>query len=97
MTSLDFAVWVQPNGRAHARLGIVAGKKAAARAVDRNRAKRLIRETFGVMFSEVGPLDVVVQLRTDLRKLDNAEVRGELRRLLERVKVATAARDPATK
>lgn len=96
MTSPNFAVWVQPNASAQPRLGIVAGKKAAARAVDRNRAKRLIREAFGVMFHEVGPVDVVVQLRSDLRKLDNAAVRDELRRLLEKVKVGTPARDSAT-
>ncbi len=96
MTSAHFAAWAQPGARVRARLGIIAGRKAAPRAVDRNRAKRLIREAFGVMFREAGAVDVIVQLRSNLRELDNAAVREELRRLLEKVKVATPARDSAT-
>jgi ribonuclease P protein component len=93
MTSRNFAVWAQPNARGQSRLGIIAGKKAAARAVDRNRAKRLIRESFSAVFGEIVPVDVVVQLRTDLRALNNAAVRGELRQLLENF---TRTRDATT-
>ncbi len=96
MTSAHFAAWAQPNEGVRARLGIVAGRKAASRAGDRNRAKRLIREAFGAMFRHAGAVDVIVQLRSDLRELDNAAVRDELRRLLEKVKAATPARDSAT-
>jgi len=82
-TSRNFAVWTHANECGQARLGIVAGKRAATRAVDRNRAKRLIRETFDALFEELGSLDIVVQLRADLRERNNRVVREELRRLLE--------------
>lgn len=34
------------NDRAHHRLGVTASRKAAGNAVERNRAKRLLREMF---------------------------------------------------
>jgi ribonuclease P protein component len=83
-TSRNFAVCVQANECGQHRLGIVAGKKAAARAVDRNRAKRLIRETFDASLEKLGSLDIVVRLRADLRERNNAAVREELQHLLEK-------------
>lgn len=81
--SRNFVVRAGANSRQHARLGIIAGKKAAARAVDRNRAKRLIREVFRTVAPGLGPLDIAVQLRTDLRAERNADAREELAKLLE--------------
>lgn len=83
-----------PNRFRHARLGIIAGKKAAARAVDRNRAKRLIREVFRTVSPGLGSMDIAVQLRTDLRAAHNADARAELAKLLETL-VRRLARQPA--
>lgn len=68
---------------AHARLGIIAGRKVAPRAVDRNRGKRLVREVFRSASATLGAYDIAVQLRTDLRAELNESLRAELRRLLE--------------
>lgn len=78
VTSRNFVVRAGPNGSAHARLGIIAGRKAARRAVDRNRARRLIREIFVQAAERIGPHDVTVQLRSDLREALNENIRDEL-------------------
>ncbi|MGZ8201668.1 MAG: ribonuclease P protein component [Burkholderiales bacterium] len=83
LTSRNFVVRAHPNAFAHARLGIIAGRKAAARAVDRNRGKRLIREVFRAAGATLGTHDIAVQLRTDLRAQPNDALRAELRRLLQ--------------
>jgi len=83
LVSANFVVRAAPNGEAHARLGIIAGKKTAARAVDRNRARRLIREAFRATSQQIGAFDVTVQLRSNLRGELNPSVREELRSLLD--------------
>lgn len=45
-----------------ARLGLVVGKRALRRAVDRNRARRVLRETFRVRRGDLPALDIVVQV-----------------------------------
>lgn len=44
-----------------ARLGLIVGKRAAAKAVERNRIKRVIREQFRQRQGELAGSDVVVQ------------------------------------
>lgn len=51
------------NDVGHARLGIIASRKALQRAVDRNRCKRMLREAFRAAAGRLPPVDIVVQLR----------------------------------
>ena len=74
---------VARNDESYARLGIIAGRKSAPRAVDRNRAKRLIREAFRQFADRLGPHDVAIQLRGNLRSEVNDAVREELHSLFE--------------
>jgi len=82
VTSRNFVMRARANGTQHARLGIIAGRKVASRAVDRNRGKRLIREAFRTCPAFTG-YDITVQLGSDLRSLANAAVRAELRGLID--------------
>ena len=80
--SRSFLARAIPNDRGTPRLGLIIGKKAARRAVDRNRVKRLTRIVYRRMAAELGALDVVVQLRDSPRRRDNAALFKELEELL---------------
>lgn len=68
-----------------ARLGIIASKRIAPRAVDRNRAKRLVREAFRSLRHGLGGRDVVVQLRRRPGAGFNVAAGAEIVRLLQEV------------
>jgi ribonuclease P protein component len=53
---LLMTAFVLPNGLSHHRLGVTASRKALGKAVQRNRAKRLLRETFRLNNSSLGEL-----------------------------------------
>jgi ribonuclease P protein component len=57
------------NCKSHARLGIIASKKVLPRAVDRNRVKRIIRETFRHHNVKFCKMDMVVMIRRDFSKI----------------------------
>ena len=83
IASRNFVLRAGPNHAAQPRLGIIAGRKSAPRAVDRNRAKRLVREAFRTASSGLDGYDITIQLRCDLRGQLNAAIREELQTLLD--------------
>lgn len=67
-------ILARSNGLDHPRLGLVVGKKHARRACDRNRIKRMARETFRLAQHQLPPLDAIVLARSGAAQLDNAEL-----------------------
>ena len=51
----------RPTDAEHARLGLIVGKRLLRRAVDRNRAKRLLRESFRQR-ADLPAMDIVVRV-----------------------------------
>ena len=84
-----FTIHKLPNDAGIHRLGLAVSRKVSKRAVDRNRIKRQIRESFrGYRSSGDQPirgLDMVVVARASANQAENVELRRELDRLLERV------------
>ncbi|WP_296648525.1 ribonuclease P protein component [Thiobacillus sp. 63-78] len=70
-------VMARPNQVGYPRLGMVIGKRLLARAVDRNRVKRCVRENFRQAMSELPACDFVVRLIA--RPAPGDEVRDLLR------------------
>ncbi|MEN8220394.1 MAG: ribonuclease P protein component [Pseudomonadota bacterium] len=64
-------VLARPNGRDFARLGLAISKKRLKRAVDRNRLKRLIRESFRHHQSHLAGLDCVVLAKNGVAQVNN--------------------------
>lgn len=77
-----FVLYRQANSLNHSRLGIIAGKRVMPTAVARNRAKRLIRETFRRLFPPHLGIDLVVLVRRPVTAETMAECRLALEKLL---------------
>ena len=71
---------------AYPRIGLAISRKHARRAVDRNRVKRAAREAFRLRRASLPPVDIIVLSRAGVAELDARQIRGELDRLLEKVK-----------
>jgi ribonuclease P protein component len=93
-SSRNFVLRASANDLDHPRLGIIAGRKSARRAVDRNRAKRLVREAFRAALEKLGGHDVAIQLRSDLRGELNDALRLELANLLDQFVRRISSREP---
>ena len=65
-------VLARPGEALGARLGLVITKKRLRHAVDRNRIKRLTRESFRHHRHQLDNLDVLVLARSEVRAASNA-------------------------
>ena len=75
-----FTVLARANDLDGPRLGLAIARKHARAAVDRNRLKRLIRESFRIHRQDLGTLDLVVLGRQGVGERSNAEVAASLER-----------------
>ncbi|HET7745839.1 MAG TPA: ribonuclease P protein component [Vicinamibacteria bacterium] len=66
------------------RLGLTASRRVGG-AVARNRAKRLLRETFRRNKPELGAIDLVLVAKPEIVSKSQQEVEGEFRDRLQRL------------
>ena len=71
-------VLARTNNLDHPRLGLAISKKCAKRAVDRNRIKRLFRESFRLNQHTLPNVDIVAMCKPSILSLDNAEMRRQI-------------------
>jgi ribonuclease P protein component len=88
-------VLAKPNRLGWARLGLIVPKRILPHAVDRNRAKRQIREAFRHVQHELGDLDTIVRLVGLVEPQDHALRQGGLHRecaqLLQEIRMQSTA------
>jgi len=68
------------NPLGHPRIGFIIAKKQVRLAVQRNRIKRVIRESFRTLNNPTLSYDVIILVRKELEKLSNQEIRLEFER-----------------
>lgn len=81
-------VWVGDAQEEYTRLGIIAAKRTFRHAVQRNRAKRLVREAFRhilVRMNDARPQDLVVVSRKSILNSKEQDVEKELCKLFSRL------------
>lgn len=81
-----FGLQYVDNGLGAARLGMAVGLRVAGTAVERNRLRRLIRESFRMHCSELPAVDLCVTARAAARGAAGKEVLASLERLWGRVR-----------
>jgi ribonuclease P protein component len=80
-----FTINAQPNGFTGPRLGMSIAARILRRAVDRNRLRRLIRESFRVNQLSLPPLDIVIGVRAGVLTADNRRLRSSLQQLWQKI------------
>jgi ribonuclease P protein component len=69
-----FKIFFTRNSKKNARLGIITSKKSLPNAVDRNRVKRFIRETFRQHNIRLCKLDLVVIVNRNYSRKADARI-----------------------
>jgi ribonuclease P protein component len=89
-----FVILAKTSDTGHARLGLALSKRNLRRAVDRNRIKRLVRESFRLSRSRLPSVDLVVLGRSGLTRRSNREILRSLDRHWDRISANLSLRSP---
>ena len=69
-----FVVYAKDNNRLFSRLGVTVSRRVAVKAVERNRIKRVIRESFRHQQGILSGFDVVVIARAVTRQVETKQL-----------------------
>ncbi|MBA6102649.1 ribonuclease P protein component [Pseudomonas monteilii] len=81
----NLLILARENGLDHPRLGLVIGKKSVKLAVQRNRLKRLMRDSFRLNQQMLAGLNIVIVARKGLGEVENPELHQHFGKLWKRL------------
>lgn len=93
VSNRHFLILSRFNTLDRARLGLIVAKKHSKRAVDRNRLKRLIRESFRNREVTLDSLDCIVLSRSGAQTLQNPIIHSQLNTLWSQLSAKLASSD----
>ena len=82
-----FSVHAVKNEIDYPRVGLTVSKRVSKRAVQRNRIKRQIRESFRLRQAELSPIDFVVTAKVGSAEQENGVLRSELDKLWSKASI----------
>lgn len=83
----EFSSTTQPT----CRLGQAVSRRVSKRAVDRNRIKRVVRESYRLIRGDLPPVDILLIARSSAVQQPNAALREDLARLWQKLAALKAA------
>lgn len=84
-TSQTITILARKNKLDRPRLGITVPKKKVKLAVDRNRVKRCIRESFRLSAHNLPNVDIIVIAKHGINELSNTQLYTQLDKLWQRI------------
>ena len=92
--SRGFVVIAAPLAAGRSRLGLALAKRRIKRAVDRNRVKRVARESFRHHQDTLASVDIVILARSRTDELTNAQLFEQLTGLWSKIAASKAVNRP---
>lgn len=80
-SSAEITLLAIPNSEQHPRLGLTVAKRYVKRANQRNRIKRIIRDSFRLNQHDIPHLDIVVLVRNGVMEMENADINKLIEKL----------------
>lgn len=80
-SSAEITLLAIPNSEQHPRLGLTVAKRYVKRANQRNRIKRVIRDSFRLNQHDIPHLDIVVLVRNGVMEMENADINKLIEKL----------------
>lgn len=74
-----FLFLARPTKQAKSRLGIIVAKKKVRRAHERNRIKRIARESFRLNQHQIDLIDIVVMPKMGIEAISNEQLHEQLK------------------
>lgn len=80
-SSAEITLLAIPNSEQHPRMGLTVAKRYVKRANQRNRIKRVIRDSFRLNQHDIPHIDIVVLVRNGVMEMENAEINKLIEKL----------------